>query len=617
MCVRPNRYVSYRPGVVPPRRAVAVRVRARDQRQPRVLADELRPGHRQERLVDPEVRFQPPVTRVGDVVRRDLHRRLHPVVAVVEVQLRPGADHAVRVAPVDVVRVRHQRRRPELRPRVPRRPGVEVLRRRRSPRKAQRRPEVPRHVELPLPRRRLLRPPPAPPRSSSPARPPAARPGSAPATGPLPPSSSARRRRGGRRRRSHLGGRCGCRRRRVLGEDRRRESRNRQEETRQDRTTGGSAYSTFPCFASAVTSATVEPTLAPAETCLPDFLDAAADVRRTSAGRPRRGKAKAEPPDRGGTKVAETDSIERIVNTRQRGASDATNRPIRRKHALSRSSLTAVALAGCASVSGEARQAEVSPVVPPTTPPAPDGVNPFAGARLYVNPDYVKAVQALEAAHASEAALLKRMESLPTAIWLSWIADTKDVPRYLDDALQQQKAGGQPVVPLFVVYDLPGRDCAAESSAGELSADAAGEARYQHAFIDVIAAAFRAHPDQRIAVVLEPDSLSNLVTNLDRPRCQTAEGDLQARDRLRHQQALAPERLPLPRGGARRLARLSEEHRPGRGALQERADDGRRRRIACAASRSTSRTTIPPWIPRRRRAIGPPPPATRPATPPT
>ncbi len=107
-------------------------------------------------------------------------------------------------------------------------------------------------------------------------------------------------------------------------------------------------------------------------------------------------------------------------------------------------------------------------------------MNPFAGARLYVNPDYVKAVQGLEAAHANEAALLKRMESLPTAIWLSWIADTKDVPRYLDDALRQQKADGQPVVPLFVVYDLPGRDCAAESSAGELSADAAGEAGYQH-----------------------------------------------------------------------------------------------------------------------------------------
>ena len=76
---------------------------------------------------------------------------------------------------------------------------------------------------------------------------------------------------------------------------------------------------------------------------------------------------------------------------------------------------------------------------------------------------------------------------------------------------------------MFVLYSLPGRDCAAESSAGELGTDAAGEARYQHDYVDVVAAAFRAHPSQRIAVILEPDSLSNLVTNLDRPRCKAAE----------------------------------------------------------------------------------------------
>ena len=63
------------------------------------------------------------------------------------------------------------------------------------------------------------------------------------------------------------------------------------------------------------------------------------------------------------------------------------------------SALIAMALAGCASVSGDARQAASRSIVPPTTPPAPDGVNPFAGARLYVNPDYVKALQGLEAAH--------------------------------------------------------------------------------------------------------------------------------------------------------------------------------------------------------------------------
>jgi hypothetical protein len=41
------------------------------------------------------------------------------------------------------------------------------------------------------------------------------------------------------------------------------------------------------------------------------------------------------------------------------------------------------------------------------------------------------------AGHAGEADLLKKMAANPTAIWLSWIADTKDLPRYLDDALRR------------------------------------------------------------------------------------------------------------------------------------------------------------------------------------
>jgi len=185
---------------------------------------------------------------------------------------------------------------------------------------------------------------------------------------------------------------------------------------------------------------------------------------------------------------------------------------------------TVVALTGCAGNSGAVRSDAVSPVEPATTPHALDGMNPFAGARMFVNPDYVKAVGALAAEHPADAPLLKKLEVQPTAIWMDDISKTRDLPRYLDDALQQQKTGGQPVVSLFVLYDLPGRDCAAASSSGELALDAAGEARYQHDYVDVIAAAFRAHPEQRVAVVIEPDSLSNLVTNLELPNCQAAEG---------------------------------------------------------------------------------------------
>lgn len=178
--------------------------------------------------------------------------------------------------------------------------------------------------------------------------------------------------------------------------------------------------------------------------------------------------------------------------------------------------LAAVAAASCATI-------KPRPIAPPTAAAPPD-VNPFEGARLYVNPDYAKTVTGLAAKRPGEAALIKKMATVPTAIWLSWIKDTKALPGYLADAQQQQKAGGQPVVPVFVVYDLPNRDCAAAASAGELPANDEGEARYQRDYIDVIAAAFAAQPDVRVAVVLEPDSLGNLVTNMENPKCQTAEG---------------------------------------------------------------------------------------------
>jgi cellulose 1,4-beta-cellobiosidase len=162
------------------------------------------------------------------------------------------------------------------------------------------------------------------------------------------------------------------------------------------------------------------------------------------------------------------------------------------------------------------------PVTPATTPHAPIDLNPFEGAKMYVNPDYVAAVENVAKNHPGDAALLKKVSQYPTAIWLSWIKDTKNLPKYLDDAQAQQDAAGKPVVPTFVVYDIPGRDCNAGASAGELDLSESGEGRYQHDYIDVIAAAVAAHPKLRVAFVMEPDSLANLVTNLGNEKCQAA-----------------------------------------------------------------------------------------------
>lgn len=150
--------------------------------------------------------------------------------------------------------------------------------------------------------------------------------------------------------------------------------------------------------------------------------------------------------------------------------------------------------------------------------------NPFAGARFYVDPGFVEKVESTATATPARADQIRRVAGYPTAVWLSSIASVSSVSRHLDAALAQQKTGGQPVVTVFVIYDLPERDCSASASVGELTAANRGEERYKSEFLEPIAAQFRAHPSQRIAVIVEPDSLANVATNLNVGRCAAAEG---------------------------------------------------------------------------------------------
>lgn len=70
----------------------------------------------------------------------------------------------------------------------------------------------------------------------------------------------------------------------------------------------------------------------------------------------------------------------------------------------------------------------------------------------------------------------------------------------------------------LVIYDLPGRDCAAKASNGELKV---GElSRYKTEYIDPIVKILKAHSNTAFALVIEPDSLPNLVTNSDLTTCQ-------------------------------------------------------------------------------------------------
>jgi cellulose 1,4-beta-cellobiosidase len=82
-------------------------------------------------------------------------------------------------------------------------------------------------------------------------------------------------------------------------------------------------------------------------------------------------------------------------------------------------------------------------------------------------------------------------------------------------------SGATDVIAPFVVYNLPDRDCAAFASNGELSIANGGEALYKQ-YIDDIKTAISAFPDIPVVLVIEPDALANLVTNMDVPKCTGA-----------------------------------------------------------------------------------------------
>lgn len=160
-----------------------------------------------------------------------------------------------------------------------------------------------------------------------------------------------------------------------------------------------------------------------------------------------------------------------------------------------------------------------SPTVSPTVNPTPTTTvtpqpgthvdNPYVGAKWYVNADW----SAKAAAEPGGSAI----SSQPTGVWLDSIASitaptgsgyTTSLRGHLDKALAQGATLAQ-----FVIYDLPGRDCAALASNGELGPTEID--RYKTAYIDPIAA-IEADPKYasiRIVNIVEIDSLPNLVTN--------------------------------------------------------------------------------------------------------
>jgi len=121
--------------------------------------------------------------------------------------------------------------------------------------------------------------------------------------------------------------------------------------------------------------------------------------------------------------------------------------------------------------------------------------------RFYVEPDSDSANQALaslKAGHLADAVAMAKLATWPEATWLTGgtPADvTKQVAKVVRGARLQH------AVPVFVVYDIPLRDCGQYSSGG-----AASDEAYQQ-WISAVAAAVG---QSRAVIILEPDALANL-----------------------------------------------------------------------------------------------------------
>ena len=166
--------------------------------------------------------------------------------------------------------------------------------------------------------------------------------------------------------------------------------------------------------------------------------------------------------------------------------------------------------------------------------------NPYSGATVYVSPDWTNEVGTAVATEPAGSALANQMTIVgktPTFVWMDHIGaiyggaaggGRMSLAQHISAAAAQ--ANGAPIVVQLVIYDLPDRDCAALASNGELSISGGdtvtgptgaketlvgtGLQEYETYYITPIVQAMAAAPSNvRFVLVVEDDSLPNIVTN--------------------------------------------------------------------------------------------------------
>jgi len=142
----------------------------------------------------------------------------------------------------------------------------------------------------------------------------------------------------------------------------------------------------------------------------------------------------------------------------------------------------------------------------------------FTG-NLYSNPQYQLEVQSsINMLSGDLQQQANRVKYVPTAIWLAWDGAPNELPKQLGGA------GGSTIV--FIMYWIPTRDCNSNASQG-----GANDLNGYRGYVDSVYNSFRSYPNNRIVIVIEPDTIGNMVTSQNNENCR--------RTAVTHKQALA------------------------------------------------------------------------------
>lgn len=153
--------------------------------------------------------------------------------------------------------------------------------------------------------------------------------------------------------------------------------------------------------------------------------------------------------------------------------------------------------------------------------------NPFHGKKLFANPTWAaKLEQTYDAfvAQGDEANAnnVRVIQDVGTFVWVADRAGLTNIDSAIAAARAAKQSTGVDQIVGLVLYNLPDRDCSAGESAGELSSANNGLEIYKNEFITPYAEKVSAAKDLTFAIVLEPDSLGNLVTNTAIEFCANA-----------------------------------------------------------------------------------------------